>query len=156
MSNDRIINIKKKLSELVEKIMKAKAQFNNNAVLNVFESENVINDESKLLAEYAYELEKLTLIKVLFEEGYEEVADDFNISASFTKHKDNIINENIIIVQEECKLYGKHVDVLFNEIRDNFHEYLNFLTEDAAGSKTFVKQAKAAQSIITSIDPNKK
>jgi hypothetical protein len=116
MSNERILNNEKKLSELVEKIMKAKAQFNNNAVLNVFSSENIINNESKLLAEYAYELEKLTLIKVLFEKGFEEIADDFNISASFTKHKDNIINENINLVQQECKLYGKHVDVLFNEI----------------------------------------
>ena len=45
--------------------------------------------------------------------------------------------------------------MLFNEIRDNFHEYLKFLTEDAAREKTFVKQAKAAQSIITNIDPHK-
>lgn len=143
MKQERIISIDKKLSELVENIMKTKAQFNNNTILNVFEPEDIINDESKLLASYAYELEKLTLKRVLLEKGYEEIADDFDKSASFPKHKDNIINENTGIIQSNCKLFGEHVDIVFNKIRDNFHEYLKFLVEDAAGPKRFVKQANA-------------
>jgi len=141
MKQERIISIDKKLSELVENIMKTKAQFNNNTISNIFEPEDIINDESKLLASYAYELEKLILKRVLLEEGYEEIADDFDKSASFPKHKDNIINENITIIQSNCKLFGEHVDIVFNKIRDNFHEYLKFLAEDAAGPKRFVKQA---------------
>jgi len=143
MKQERIISIDKKLSELVENIMKTKAKFNNNTILNVFEPEDIINDESKLLASYAYELEKLTLKRVLLEKGYKEIADDFDKSASFPKHKDNIINENTSIIQSNCKLYGEHVDIVFNKIRDNFHEYLKFLVEDAAGPKRFVKQANA-------------
>lgn len=142
MTQERIINIEKKLSELVENIMKTKAQFNNNSILNVFEPKDIINDESKLLASYAYELEKLTLKRVLLEKGYVEIADDFDKSASFPKHKDNIINENTSIVQSNCKLFGEHIDIVFNKISDNFHEYLKFLVEDAAGPKTFVNQAK--------------
>lgn len=155
MSSERIKETDRKLFELVEKIKKVKTQFDNNAVLNVFKTKNTIENASKLLAEYAYELEKLTLIKVLLEEGYEEIADDFNISASFVKHKKNIIEENTSEIQKECKLFGKKVDDLFNEIRNNFHEYLKFLTEDAAGKKMFVNQAKAGQSIITNLDPFK-
>jgi hypothetical protein len=145
MKKDKILSIDKKLSELLENIMMTKAQFNNNTILNLFESEDIINDESNLLASYAYELERLTLKRVLLKKGYEEIADDFDKSASFSKHKDNIINENTSIIQSNCKPFGEHIDIVFNKIRDNFHEYLKFLVEDAAGPKTFVKQAKAAQ-----------
>ena len=121
--------------------MKAKTQFNNNSVSNVFQPENIINDASKMLALYAYELEKLVLKRVLLEAGHEEIADDFDKSASFPKHRDNIINENISIIQSSCKLFGEHIDIVFNKVRDNFNEYLEFLVEDAAGPKRFVNQA---------------
>ena len=146
----RLTDIDKKLAELTENIMKTKAKFNSNSVLNLFESKEIINEETKLLASYSYELEKLILKKVLLENGHEEIADDFDESASFPKHKEGVINENIDIIQSSCKLFGEHVDVVFNKTRNNFHEYLKFLVDDAAGPKTFVKQAKAAQSIFTS------
>lgn len=155
MKKEKNINIEKEFSELIENIKKTKAQYNNKCTLNFRESSETINDESKLLASYAYELEKLVLKRVLLEEGYEEVAYDFDQSASFPKHKDNIINENTSILQSNCKLFGEHVDIVFDKIRDIFHEYLKFLVEDAAGPKTFVNQAKAAQTIFNSINVNK-
>ena len=156
MKKERITEIDKKLSELTENIMKTKAKFNNKSVLNVFGQKDIINNESKLLASYSYELEKLILKRVLLENENEEIADDFDLSASFPKHMERIINENISIIQSSCKLFGEHVDVVFNKTRDNFHEYLKFLVDDAAGPKTFVKQAKVGQSIITSRDINNK
>jgi len=141
MKQEKIKHIDKELSELVENIMMAKSKFNNNSVLNVIASKNVVNDESKLLASYGYELEKLILKRVLLEKGFEEIAEDFDKSASYPKHKDNIVIENTSIVQSSCKLFGEHIDVVFQKIRDNFHEYLSFLAEDAAGPRRFVKQA---------------
>lgn len=141
MNQEKLKNIEKQTAELVEKIMAAKSQYNNNAVLNVFNQENITNPESKLLASYAYELEKLILLRVLIEAGHESVANDFDKSASFIRHKDGIVNENTEILQSECKIFGENLDSVFNKVRDNCNKYLEFLVEDAAGPKTFVRQA---------------
>jgi hypothetical protein len=143
MNTEKLKNIEKQTSELVEKIMKAKSQYNNNSVLNIFNQENITNPESNLLASYAYDLEKLILLRVLIEAGHESIAIDFDKSASFIRHKDGIVNENTEILQSSCKLFGEEIDSVFDKVRNNCNKYLEFLVEDAAGPKNFVKQANS-------------
>ena len=143
MNTEKLKNIEKQTAELVEKIMKAKSQYNNNSVLNVFDQENTINPESNLLASYAYDLEKLILLRVLIEAGHESIAIDFDKSASFIRHKDGIVNENTEILQSSCKLFGEEIDSVFDKVRNNCNKYLEFLVEDAAGPKNFVRQANS-------------
>ncbi len=135
--------IERKLSELVDNIKSTKAKFNNKCILNALDDNITINEECVLLSTYAYELEKMILIKVIFEIGHKQIALDFDKSASFPKHKNSIIEENINIFQSNCKLYGKNIDDLFEEVRKNFKGYLEFLAEDAAGPKRFVNLANS-------------
>lgn len=133
--------IERKLSELVDNIKSTKAKFNNMCVLNALDDNITINEESKLLAIYAYELEKTILKKVIIKTGHEKIGVDFDKSASFPKHKNQIIEENTNIFQINCNLNGRNVDDLFEEVRKNFQAYLEFLAEDAAGPKRFVNLA---------------
>lgn len=143
MNQEKLQNIEKQTAELVEKIMKAKSQYNNNSVLNVFNQEIITNPESGLLASFAYELEKLILLRVLIEAGHESIATDFDKSASFSRHKDGIVGENTEILQSSCKLFGEDIDSVFDKVRNNCNKYLEFLVEDAAGPKNFVRQANS-------------
>lgn len=143
MNQEKLKNIEKQTAELVEKIMKAKSQYNNNSVLNVFNQENITYPESGLLASLAYDLEKLILLRVLIEAGHESIAIDFDKSASFSRHKDGIVGENTEILQSSCKLFGEDIDSVFDKVRNNCNKYLEFLVEDAAGPKNFVRQANS-------------
>jgi hypothetical protein len=71
------------------------------------------------------------------------IAEDFDKSASFPKHMKGIIDENTDIIQSNCKILGKDIDKVFNEVRNNYHQYLKFLAEDAAGPKNFVYLANS-------------
>lgn len=143
MKNETLKSIENDLSELVNKIMDTKAKYKNASILNALSKQKEINEESKLLAIYGYELEKLILKKVIVENGQNMIAQDFDKSASFPKHMKGIIDENTEIIQSNCKILGKHIDKVFNEVRDNYHQYLKFLAEDAAGPKNFVNQANS-------------
>jgi hypothetical protein len=141
MNQEKLNNIDKQTSDLVEKIKKAKSQYENNAVLNVFNKKNITNPESSLLASLAYELEKFILLRVLIEAGHESIAIDFDKSASFSRHRDGIVSENTEILQSSCKLFGEDIDSVFDKVRNNCNKYLEFLVDDAAGPKNFVRQA---------------
>jgi hypothetical protein len=143
MENETLKSIENDLAELVNKIMDTKAKYKNASVLNILSKQKEINEESKLLAIYGYELEKLILKKVIVENGQNMIAQDFDKSAIFPKHMKGIIDENTEIIQSNCKIFGKSIDKVFNEVRDNYHQYLNFLAEDAAGPKNFVNQANS-------------
>ena len=50
------------------------------------------------------------------------------------------LKENTDTVQSNCKLFGKKVDAVFQEISDYSNNYLLFLAEDANGAKQYVPQ----------------
>jgi hypothetical protein len=56
MKNEILKSIENDLSELVNKIMATKSKYNNVSVLNALSTQKEINEESKSLAIFGYEL----------------------------------------------------------------------------------------------------
>jgi hypothetical protein len=138
------IILEKEMPGIIERIMKAKKEFDNHAILNVFESKDVINESSRLLALYAYQVEAIIIKHSIINKGLPEVAEDFYYSAASPENMKSIVKENTDTVQSNCKLFGKKVDAVFQEICDNSNKYLLFLAEDAHGAKQYVPQTYLA------------
>jgi hypothetical protein len=143
-SQEAKIILEKNLPGIVDRIMNAKKQFDNNAILSVFESKDSINKTSELLALYAYQVETVIIKQSIIKMGFPDVAEDFYYSAASPENMKSIINENANTVKSNCKLFGKKVDVVFQEISNSSNEYLIFLAEDAQGAKRFVPQTYLA------------
>jgi hypothetical protein len=138
------IILENEMPGIVERIMNAKKQFDNHAILNVFESKDVINETSRSLALYAYQVEAIIIKQSIIDMGLLEVAEDFYYSAASPENMKSIIKENTDSVQSHCKLFGKKVDAVFQEICDYSNKYLLFLAEDAQGAKQYVPQTYLA------------
>jgi hypothetical protein len=138
------IVLEKEMPGLIERIMKAKKQFDNHAILNVFETLDAINETSRLLALYAYQVEAIIIKYSIINMGLPEVAEDFYYSAASPESMKSIIKENTDTVQSHCKLFGKKVDAVFQEICDYSNKYLLFLAEDAQGAKHYVPKTYLA------------
>lgn len=134
------IILEKEMPGIIERIMKAKKQFDNHATLNVIESIDAIYETSRLLALYAYQVETIIIKHSIINMGLPEVAEDFYYSAASPENMKSIIKENTETVQSHCKLFGKKVDAVFEEICDYSNKYLLFLAEDAQGAKQYVPQ----------------
>lgn len=132
--------IEKEFPGIVERIMTAKNQFEKYAMLNVFESENRVNEIIRLLALYAYQVEAIIIKQSINDMGLHEVAKDFYYSAAHPENMNNILKENTDTLQSNCKLFGKNIDAVFQEIRDYSNKYLLFLAEDANRAKQYVPQ----------------
>ena len=132
--------LEKEMPGIVDRIMMAKNQFDKHATLNIFESEDAITETSRLLALYAYQVETIIIKQSITDMGLHEVAEDFYYSAAHPENMNNILKENTDTVQSNCKLFGKKVDAVFQEISDYSNNYLLFLAEDANGAKQYVPQ----------------
>ena len=149
MKTDKLACNEKKIRELALTIKDYMNKYNDNAVTNIFLSPDIINDETIELAEKAYEFEKLIIKHTLFSQGNYKLAEDFDKSASYKKNKEAIINENITVLQANCKLYGESIEIGLKTVRENFSQYLLFIANDAANSKTFLRQAESDDTIFS-------
>lgn len=138
------IILENEMPGIIERIMQAKKQFDNHAILNVFESKDVIIETSKLLALYAYQVEAIIIKHSIMDMGYQEIAEDFYYSAASPENMKSIINDNTDTVQSHCGLFSKKVDAVFQEICDYSNKYLLFLAEDAQGAKQYLPQTYLA------------
>ena len=146
------INLENEIPGIVERIIKAKKQFDNHAILNVFESKDIINESSRLLALFAYQVETIIIKQSMIDMGLTELAEDFYYSAASANNMNSIIKENTDTIQSHCTLFGKKVDVVFQEISDYSSKYLLLLAEDAEGSKQYVpKEYLATKGTVISI-----
>jgi hypothetical protein len=132
--------LNRELPGILERVALAKKQFNNYSVLSVFNSENQIYEICKSLSLYAYQIEAVVIKHTIVEMGLPEIAEDFFHSAADPRNMQSILKENADTLKSYCKLFGKEVDVAFQEISDYSNKYLMFLAEDAQSEKKFVPQ----------------